>query len=255
MSIEVYKVDLSSAERAIYSKELIAFESEFSYPLGEKRFHIVHGAGDNWDYFSFFEQMGEVSYFVAKDNEKVVGAGCAVLRDSPEGKYWYLCDFKIAKEYRGKGILDKMFKAFFIPCAIKSRKMLTVNMGDGDVTKNGLVNKLKRIFWLFNLKVKPLTFYTWNKEDIPQDLNVCYTNNGKKDLVLEGMDMPLNHVISEPVCNDSQFQKVNVEDLPADAQFMACFENDKKAYPSNISGKGVMITIGLENVGISTAEI
>lgn len=255
MSIAIYKVDLSGHERVLYSKELQEFESQFSYPLGQKRFNIVHGASDGCDYFSFFEQMGEVYYFVARNEEKIVGAGCAVLRDGLEGTYWYLCDFKILKEYRGKGILEKMFKKYFIPCVIKSRKMMAVNMGDGSVSKNGLLSKLKRVFWMFNVQVKSLNFHTWTKDTVPRELSVCYGNNGKKDLMIDGKSLPLYHVNKEKIYDDMEFKGFDVDKLDSDVQLMACFEKDSDPYVDNISGSGIFISIGLNTTKVSTVEI
>lgn len=253
MNIKLHQVNLSSSEREYYSKQLQGFEGEFSYPLGSERFHIVHGSGEQYDYFSFFEQMGEVYYFVAIDQLKVVGAGCAILRDGPEGKYWYLCDFKILKEYRGKGILEKMFRKYFFKCVLKSRKLLAVNMGDGSIKSNGLFNKLKHVFWMFRVNVSTLHFYSWNKLKTPNDLKHIYTNDGKKDLVISGSTMPLYHAVKEPL--STNFNGVEKNFISEDAVVMMCVEEKNDIYTDGMSGKGIIISIGLKNPSVSTLEI
>lgn len=110
MNIDIKQVNLQSASREFYSTELQNFEKKFTYALGDEWFNIIHGAKETEDYFSFFEQMGDVHYFIACYNEKIVGAACAILRNGDEGKYWYLCDVKVLKKFRGKGILEKIFR-------------------------------------------------------------------------------------------------------------------------------------------------
>lgn len=252
MNIKIEQVNLLSERRAYYSQKLQCFEGEFSYPLGQDYFSIIHGAGAKEDYFSFFEQMGEVYYFVAQDAEKIVGAGCAILRDSNEGKYWYLCDFKVLKEYRGKGILEKMFRKYFLKCVIKSRKLLAVNMGNGSPKGNGLFNKLKRVFWMFNVNVSSLNFYSWNKSNIPDGFNHIYHNNGKKDLVVDNNSMMLYHVVRSPLKN---FTQVELDEVPDSSVLMTCVKSSEDTYMSGQSGKGIMISIRLKNPTISTVEI
>lgn len=253
MSYKIINIVLSGKEREIYSKKLKAFENEFSYPLGDSSFKILHGIKEGKDYFSFFEQMGEVHYFVAEKDNKIVGAGCAILRDSIEGKYWYLCDFKIAKEHRGKGIIEAMFKSNFIKFVAKSRKMIAVNMCDGNVAKNGLLKKVKRIFFMFNIQEKILNFHTWSKDNLPNQELYVGTNKGVKDLIVNGLEVPLFHIMKT---KDNNFHNVKIEDLPHNAQIMTCLNEEEDKYNSDsISGKGIMISIGFKNPDISTIEI
>lgn len=252
MNIKIKQVNLLDETRAYYSQKLQSFEREFSYPLGDESFTIIHGAGPKQDYFSFFEQIGDVYYFIAQDEEKIVGAGCAILRNGNEGKYWYLCDFKILKEYRGRGILEKMFKKYFLKCVLKSRKLLAVNMGNGNPNGNGLFNKLKRVFWMFNVNVNSLNFYSWNKSSIPDGFTHIYHNNGKKDLVLDNNNMPLYHVMKNPL---KSFTQIKEDEVPDNAVLMTCLKSNDDIYSKGQSGKGIMISIGLKNPTISTVEI
>lgn len=250
--IIIHKVNLQDEERALYSLKLQEFEAQFSYPLGDKRFNIVHGKGKGQDYFSFFEQMGEVYYFVAKVKENIVGAGCAILRDSEEGKYWYLCDFKIAVEYRKKGILEKMLRQNFIHCIKKSRKMIAVNMGNGKKQGNGLFSKIRKMLWMFRIKVETLNFHTWTTNNMPNGYYIS-SNKGKKDLLIDGDDIPLYHITRDEKKEFANFRKF---ELSENSQVMACV-NQKEDYfdEESISGHGIIISIGFKKPLVSTVEI
>ncbi|NCQ51841.1 GNAT family N-acetyltransferase [archaeon] len=98
------QINLSNVnDRKKYSYELKEFEKQFVYPLGNDTFHIEHG--QNSDYFSFFEKLGKPNIMVLEKNNKIIGVCSAVLREINNKKYWYLCDFKIEKEHRGKNYI------------------------------------------------------------------------------------------------------------------------------------------------------
>lgn len=235
------------------SEELQEFEASFEYPLGHDKFKIVHGSGKEQDYFSFFEQMGKVNYFVAKDEGKIIGAGCAILRSGDEGKYWYLCDLKVVKEYRNSGVMEKMYRKYIFKCLLQSRKMVTVNMGSGIVRKSGLLKKTQKLLFMFNLHVDVLNFHTWRKNSVPGNLKFITTNNGKKDLVVGSNVMKLYHA-SE---NELQgFINCKLDDVPEEADIMTCVKATVDQYEkSTISGKGLLISMGLKNPKIFTNEI
>lgn len=235
------------------SKELQEFEASFEYPLGCEKFKIVHGALPGQDYFSFFEQMGKVHYFLAKDGEKIIGAGCAILRNGEEGKYWYLCDLKVLKEYRNVGVMEKMYKRYMFKCMLKSRKMVTVNMGSGVVRKSGLLKKTQKLLFMFNLKVDVLNFHTWKKKNVPSNLMFITTNNGKKDLIIGNSAMNLYHASEHSMAG---FTQCNLDNIPEDADVMTCVNAAIDPYESStISGKGLLISVGLKNPKIFTNEI
>lgn len=248
------QVDLKNVNcRAEISRKLREFEASFSYPLGEKKFEISHGNGEGFDYFSFFEQMGEVYYFVAQNQDKVVGAGCAILRNGPEGKFWYLCDLKVSKEYRGHGVMEAMYKKYLLKCSLRSRKMVTVNMGKGVATKNALLKKTQSLLFMFSLKAETLNFHTWKKDELPQDLKFFTTNNGKKDLIINGSRKRLFHVHNTPL---SGFTECSLEDISDDDEVMTCLKADGDNYDEkSLSGKGLLISVGLKNPQIYTVEI
>lgn len=229
-NLVIKTLDLESPEvRSNYSVLLTEHEEIFTYPLGEKIFHICHGNGESYDYFSFFEQLGEVHYLVAEDqddNQKLVAAGCALLRTIGGKKVWYLCDFKLVKEYRGQGILEKMFKKFLIPFYLKSSHMFFVNMSP--MEGNRLIEKLLKIFKIFGLNKEELYFFEWTKETIERvglDLNqfLIVTNEGKKDVILENAPYPIYHLVDKNSSVDfSKFKKVHLKEINNQATLMYC---------------------------------
>lgn len=130
--------------------------------------------------------------------------------------------------------------------------MIAVNMGNGKTQGNGLFSKLKSVFWMFNINVITLNFHTWNKAEIPNLYKYIYTNLGKKDLVINNNVMPLYHLSINKI---NSFQEVSIEKLKDNDKFMFCTDEKIEIYTDNISGKGILISIGLKNPKLSTAEI
>lgn len=243
--------------RKEYSDKLKNFENEFIYPLGTSSFQIRHGHSS--DYFTFFDQMGETHYFTIEDKNKIVGAGCAVLRTSDDNKkYWYLCDFKITKEYRGKNLLEKMFAKYFLKYIIKSHRFMAVNMGESDIKENKLVAKIQKMFWFFNIDIKWMNFHQWSKDDLKKEnINIAnvYTNLGKKDIVINNEPWQLYHIAS-PSSSLNKFSQIGISSLRNNDTVMCCVEAKKDTYSkSSISGRGVIISSGMKSVKISSLEI
>jgi hypothetical protein len=258
----IKEINLKNAdERKSYNEKLHNFEKEFSYPLGQSNFYIKHGEKD---YFEFFDQMGETHYFVAEDKGKVVGAGCAILReDEYNKKYWYLCDFKIISEYRGKKILEKMFAKNFLKYVIKSSRFVAVNMGEKNLDENNLIKKIKKIFWFFQIELQWINFHQWKKEDyLKENTNesAIYTNIGKKDIVIDGKSWQLYHGIENVKNNKNnkydKFKMISINNLSnTDTIMMCCNASEDKYSKTSISGKGVLISRGIKNLKISSLEI
>lgn len=198
---------ISKSEFAGYSQTLRVFESQFSYPLGDEKFHLVHGHKD-YDYFGFFNKLGDVNYFVMEDESRVIGVGCAILREvviaGRTQRFWYLCDFKIDKAYRGKNLLVKLTFKYFLQHYFKCDQIVAVNMSPPD--GNWLAKKVKRLFSLFKLQTSPIYFYEWTYEDFyllyeqqPYLFNGCVlvTNDGHKDIVINGEVKPVLHIVQE----------------------------------------------------------
>lgn len=196
----------TESDYAKYSKELQEFESQFEYPLGADRFKIIHGRQSK-DYFSFFKKLGRVYYFVVENNTQVVGVGCAVLRTNKSQastqKYWYLCDFKIAKGHRGKGLLKGLVLRYFLRHYFKSNKMIALNMSPPQ--ENSLANKVKGLFSWFDVKTQAyyiaeishrqllaLNSLEWFTERF-----LGVTNDGDKDIMLKSGAMSLVHFVEK----------------------------------------------------------
>lgn len=260
-NIKISQINLNNKEiRKYYSEKLKDFENEFSYPLGSETFKIRHGNVD--DYFSFFDQMGDTYYFVAENNNKIVGAGCAILRLSDDNKkYWYLCDFKITKEYRGKNILEKMLAKYFLKCVVKSHRVIAVNMNNKAIDENGLVKKVQKLFWFLNIEVQWLNLHQWSKKDIQKekvDVGNLYTNIGKKDIIIKDNPLALYHVVShkDSYNNFDKFTKIAYDTLPEESAIMCSVLSKEDIFSKqSLSGTGVVISAGMKNVKISTLEI
>ncbi len=201
-----------------YSDRLKMFEKNFDYPLGEQRFLIQHGQ-DSILYFDFFKRLGEVFYFVIEDKNQIIGAGCAVLRtinyQGYDEKIWYLCDFKILKEYRQQGLLKRITLKYFISSYLKSNKMIAVNMSKKE--NNGLVKKVNSLFSWFNVKALPFYFFEFNKEILKNILNdklkkdfVLLTNKNYKDIVIENKVKDIYHLVPRQYA-ENNFKNLIIE--------------------------------------------
>lgn len=210
--MKALKVNLKDDKKRLeYSQKLQSFERSFTYPLGEKKFHIAHGL--EHDYFSFFEQLGHVSYLVVEDKGKIVGAICAVLRKINGEKSWYLCDFKILPDYRGLKIYRILMTKFFLTHYIKCGRMFAINMGATE--QNKLFSHVKKIFSFFQLNIEKMFLYQFSSEsvkNIPSEFwenHVIVTNEGKKDIVINGQIMPIYHIVEKKSFN-AVFNKINL---------------------------------------------
>lgn len=199
--MKIKTLDLEDCKvRYSYSEQLKDFENAFTYPLGDKSFHIRHGYQGAYDYFSFFEQLGEVHYMVVEDNDQIIGAGCAVLRHLNGEKIWYLCDFKIIKSFRGQHILEKMMLKYFFSFYMKSQKMYFVNMSHQK--DNSLIKRVAGLFRLFPINTVDLYFFEWTRTEFTTsnlyfDDYILLTNKNKKDIVVGGDIFDIYHVIDK----------------------------------------------------------
>lgn len=219
-----------------YSPLMQKFESQFDYPLGDQRFSLRHG-NEIYNYFDFFRRLGNVNFFIVEDNNEVVGAGCAILKNVIEGeeevKHWYLADFKLTPEYRKKGILKKLTIKYFLSHYFKSNKMIALNMSP--MKDNGLIKRVKGIFSWFNVRTDPFMFYEWNKADFCSKIMnnpyirsnyMLFTNNGLKDIIIEGKSIPLYHLVRRDYGLTNYTYHVfdikdeSTSDIPENALFM-----------------------------------
>jgi len=192
--------------RAKYNSDLLKFEEEFTYPFGKDRFRINHGK----DYFNFFDLIGKPYIFVAFDKDKIVGIAIFVLRDQTENPFWYICDLKIAPEYRGKGIAELIFlKA--IKCKSISDKIYGISM-DSQMGENKLINFSKKLKHLSLERKETLFFYIVQikeLETISKYIEKRYgpygflSLSGTKDLVMQSNQeiYHLLHIVPEQKSN------------------------------------------------------
>ena len=71
--------ELRNEEWKVFESRIADLEKGTSYPLGEDRFEIDHGA----DYFAFFTRLGQLRYYVVLDGDRVVAVAAAILRSVP----------------------------------------------------------------------------------------------------------------------------------------------------------------------------
>lgn len=140
---KVIKLNSISREKRLeLSREYCEFEKQFTYPLNESQlFRISHGGSD--DYFKFFERLGDVHIVDIRLKDELVGIGAVVLRSIAGVKFWYLCDFKITKKHRKKGILALLFAKKFLTFRKITDKFIFFNMSKKE--KNGLIAHFNKI--------------------------------------------------------------------------------------------------------------
>ena len=229
VKIKIHKVNLNNpSEKEYYSNQLQNLENlkDFTYPLGKETFCIKHGLGENNSYFDFFNQLGNNVHYVILHQQQVIGTICLIYRNyrncrnyitynhhdkqnnfkKQNDNYFYICDYKILKEFRGKNITQKLFKQLFKENITISNKFMFVNMVNPNQqqNKNGLINKAKMLFYLFNVYEKPLYLYEMQFMELKEFLNqnnlyendyFFFSNDGKKDIFISNQHHPVIHAI------------------------------------------------------------
>lgn len=228
-NIVIHKVDLNNpSEKEYYSNELQKLENlkDFTYPLGKETFCIKHGLGENNSYFDFFNQLGNNVHYVILHQQQVIGTICLVYRNyrhfenyinnnnskiynkqmNHNNNYFYICDYKILKEFRGKNITQKLFNKLFKENIRISNKFMFVNMVDPNKkqNKNGLISKAKMLFYIFNVNEKTLYLYEMkftkfkdflNQNNLSENDYRFFSNDGKKDIFISNQHHPIIHAI------------------------------------------------------------
>lgn len=291
-NIVIHKVDLNKpSEKEYYSKELQKMENlkDFNYPLGKETFCIKHGLGENNSYFDFFNQLGNNVHYVILHQQQVIGTICLVYRNcrnyrhfdsnnsktdnkqmSPNNNYFYICDYKILKEFRGKNITKKLFNKLFKENIRISNKFMFVNMVNPNQqqNKNGLINKAKMLFSIFNVHEKPLYLYEMqlmefkgflNQNDLNENDYFFFSNDGKKDIFISNQHHPIIHAINKNNINnmrDWQDIEVKLDSVKSDSHIMfTSFEKLKTTNPLIQESKAKIVS-NLKNIPlISSGEI
>lgn len=200
-------VEVTRADRPAFQGRLAAFDAHASYPFGEDRFRLDHGA----DYYAFFDRLGEVSAHVFLDGEDIVGMGVAVLRDVPfrrgerARRTWYLCDAKVHPERRGQKLAYRAAGQRFLRHYLRAQRAYGITMNPGDGSDNGVVRHAMRYrlapFHLGGV----LGIYSLDADAMRRLAPLLTAHRGpleylslegKKDLIMQssGTRLPLLHV-------------------------------------------------------------
>lgn len=251
-NIQIHKLDLNNpSEKEYYSNELQKLENlkDFTYPLGKETFCIKHGLGENNSYFDFFNQLGNNVHYVILYKQQVIGTICLIYRNyrkfghyiknsnlknydkqmNYNDNYFYICDYKILKEFRGKNITQKLFNQLFKENIRISNKFMFVNMVDSNKkqNKNGLISKAKMLFYIFNVNEKTLYLYEMkfvelkdflNQNNLSENDYCFFSNDGKKDIFIYNQHHPIIHAI----------HKNNIEHIIniQDEKYVDCIQPD-----------------------------
>lgn len=236
--IKAKKINLTNLiQREEYSSKLQDFEKQFTYPLGDDKFYIQHG--EKKDYFSFFEKLGKPTIMVLEIDNKVIGVCSAILREINNKKCWYLCDFKIEKEHRGKKLYRLLMWKYFLPCYIESQNAFAINMDNPE--NNKLFSHMATIFKVFNIKIEPNYLYSFTGKNIVElnskfwDKHLIVSNNGEKDIVIKGENQKLFHIV------DNEHYKNNMNKFT-------------KILPHNVSGNDSVMYLSTEQMNFSFAK-
>lgn len=296
VKIKIHKVNLNNpSEKEYYSNELQKLENlkDFTYPLGNETFCIKHGLGENNSYFDFFNQLGNNVHYVILHKQQIIGTICLIYRNcrnyrkfehyinnrnlknhskqiNYNDNYFYICDYKILKEFRGKNITKKLFNKLFKENIRISNKFMFVNMVNPNQqqNKNGLINKAKMLFSIFNVHEKPLYLYEMQLMEFKEFLNqnnldendyFFFSNDGKKDIFISNQHHPIIHAINKNNINnmqDWQDIEVKLDSFKSDSHIMfTSFEKLKTTNPL-IQESEAKIVSNLKNIPlISSGEI
>lgn len=222
-----------------YHHKIKEFErnNNIIYPLNKKTyFKINHGN----NYYKFFErQGGEFNILcILDDNNDVVGLICGIKKmDENNGyKYWYMCDFKINKDYRNLGLSYKLWNMATKKLAETNYKMYGINMKDNN-DKNifNLALKLDSSF-----KEGPnLMIYMLNGNDMNKIINIlikylgeniCFVSlNSIKDLILTHNNTKMKIMYLE---RNADGMKTNLHSVKflENTTYCFCTPNNTKLY-------------------------
>jgi hypothetical protein len=133
--------ELQASDYAGFQQSISALEHGVTYPLGDDRFAIDHGR----DYFAFFRRLGDLSFFIALDGQRVAAVCAAVLRrippcaGAPPEPCWYVCDLKVHPDYRRRHIPWQMFCHGFPRKYPRCPRGYAISMNPGDGRPNPVV--------------------------------------------------------------------------------------------------------------------
>lgn len=203
--MEFYRIP--DHERQDFAPKIAALEATAYYPLGEDMFQIDHGQ----NYFSFFDRLGDLSYYVGLEGDRIVAVGAGILRQvslymkQPSTLVWYLCDLKVHPDYQGRHLSVRLLSYAIQENVHRCDRAYLVSMNPAEGRPNRLVKVLERYPHL-NLSYKTkLNIYSLSADQmtavtpwlVRQRGNIFYRSlRGIKDLRLQrsGRILPLLHV-------------------------------------------------------------
>ncbi len=159
---------LHSRNRRAKAIGIAALEARAEYPLGNDFFHIDHGQ----NYFAFFERLGRIKFYVAEIQGQVVAVGAGILRviktkSHPNGlRSWYLCDLKVAPEFRGRHIPLRLLGRAFLPNYLRCRRGYAISMNNPGAPDNKVARLLGRFPWARISPATQLDFYAFSATDM-----------------------------------------------------------------------------------------
>lgn len=252
--MQVTQINLNDKEeRSSFSKKLQDMEGEFSYPLGNKTFYIKHGFNTKqYDYFSYFEQLGLPYFYVIEKDNKVIGCLCFILRNIENKKVWYICDLKIIKEEQSKKIVFILYNILKNKLSAITTSYYFINMCP--VKNNGLFKLANKVLKGFNMDIQPLYIYEVDKNNALVKNKVVGSNRNKKDIVIDNKQSPLYHLINDIECRTKCIEKIDSKCIEENASVMFCsYEKIEELIPSSI---GAFAHSGMEELkNLSTFEI
>jgi hypothetical protein len=82
------------------------------------------------DYFRFFRSLGEASYTVLDAGGEIVFSTAFTLRSTPVGRCWYVADYRVAPEHRGRWLGFRQLMVSIAWPWLKCPHMFGLSMGN-----------------------------------------------------------------------------------------------------------------------------
>jgi hypothetical protein len=215
-----------------FGEKIRALEAHAVYPLGADRFRLDHGP----DYFAFFRRIGEIRTYAAVIDGRVACVASCVLRRVRQiggsiGRAWYLCDLKVAPEFRGLHLPTRLFGRAFLFNYLRCPRGFAVSMNPGDGSANRAVRIIERFPWIPLRPVGEFVFYVWSESEL-LDLTLLLNAeigawrlrslSGVKDLILESTGQPwrLYHIEGRYCLDDTDGGQIVARPVPGGAHML-----------------------------------
>ena len=225
-------VKLTRSNEAEFGQKVRALESAAVYPLGNDSFRLDHGV----NYFAFFRRLGELRAYLLEIDGRVACVASAVLRrvrqaDGRTLNAWYMCDLKVAPEFRGHHLPARLLSRVLLPHYLRCPRGFAVTMNPGDGSPNRVVGIMQRFRWLTLQPVGQLLFYVWSESELANIAKILDVElgawrlrslSGMKDLILESTREPWHlYHIEGSQCSEAKGGKI-VPHAVAGAAHMLC---------------------------------